>query len=311
MQQLFTRAGISLYDAKTRKHYEDLGWFLSISERIAGYSLNNFERAKELARRHAHALGWHPALINEESVKFFSMLKEEKGMFERVINSIPEEYKQNFFDNVAAFRELRDKEVQIRSALRKGRINLESVLENVCDLEPYVQDAVIAIYKELLVPIRMNNEKEFIESISYKDTILVTLRVKEDHKRIVGYVKGGALERYTLRHGTLDENFGKSKTVFMEWISIRPGYWGHGGGHLLRRAFLNEAAGRGYKFLTSNVHRDVLMRRINTGQRIEIVQKYDPDKLDYYRIELENQILPKDIHTKAPTSEAMKLEGKV
>lgn len=310
MQELFTRAGITLSDSKSRKHYEDLGWFLSISERIAGYALSNFERARELARRHAHALGWHPALINEESVNFFSMLKEEKGMFERVITSIPEEYKQNFFDNVAAFRELWDREVEIRSALRKGRINLESVLEKVGGLESHVRDTIIAIYKEFFVPIRMNNEKEFIESISYKDTIIVTLRVKEHDKRIVGYVKGGALERYTLRHGTLDENFGKNNTTFMEWISIRPGYWGQGGGHLLRRKFLNEAARRGYKFLTSYVHRDVLMRRINTGQIIEIVQKYDPDKLDYYRIDLENQILFKDKHNVASPQGAMKLGGK-
>lgn len=80
MLELFTRAGIPLYDGETRKHYEELGWSLSISERIAGYTLGDFERAKELARGNAHALGWHPSLINEESVKYFSLLKEEKEM---------------------------------------------------------------------------------------------------------------------------------------------------------------------------------------------------------------------------------------
>ena len=212
MQELFTTAGIPLYDHETRNHYVELGWFLSISERIAGYALGDFERAKEIARRNAHALGWHPSLINEESVKYFSLLKEEKEIFDRVVMSIPDEYKSNFFNNVAAFRELWNKEVEIRSLIRKGKITLESLLEHVGDLEAYVRKAVLAIYKELFVPIRMNNEREFIESISCKETILVSLRVKEDYKRIVGYVKGGPLESYTLRQGTLDENYGRDNT---------------------------------------------------------------------------------------------------
>ena len=64
IQELFTTAGIPENDITLRKHYEDLGWFLSISDRVAGYSLGNFERSKELARRNAHSLGWHPSVIN-------------------------------------------------------------------------------------------------------------------------------------------------------------------------------------------------------------------------------------------------------
>ncbi len=288
MQELFTIAGIPPENLRKRKHYEDLGWFLSVSERIAGYALWDFERAKELARRNAHALGWHPSLINEESIKYFSTLKEEREMFDRVISSIPEEYRVNFFKNVAAFRELWEKEVEIASSLRKGKITLMTSLENVTHIEPYVNDAVHTTYKELFVPIRMNNETEFNKSLSDEKTILLTLRIKEDFKKIVGYVKGGPIERYTLRHGTLDENYGKGNTAFMEWTSIRPGYWGHGGGHTLRIGFLQEAKKRGYSFLTSYVHRDVLIRRINAGEKIKLVQKYDPDKLDYYRTDLRN-----------------------
>ena len=72
MQELFTHAGIPESDTLKREHYERLGWFLSVSERIAGYALGNFERAMELVWRNAHALGWHPSLINEESVKYFT-----------------------------------------------------------------------------------------------------------------------------------------------------------------------------------------------------------------------------------------------
>ena len=101
--------------------------------------------------------------------------------------------------------------------------------------------------------------------------------------------KVAALENYQLRHGTHDENFGKRNTVFMEWIGIKTGFWGENGGHILRSEFLNEAKLRGYSYLSSYVHRNVIEHRVNRGENIEIIQKYDPDKLDYYRANLNNQ----------------------
>jgi hypothetical protein len=92
IQELFTSAGIPENDITIRKHYEDLGWFLSISDRITVYSLGNFEHCKELARRNAHSLGSHPSVINTESVKYFISLKEEKEMFERVLDGVSKEY---------------------------------------------------------------------------------------------------------------------------------------------------------------------------------------------------------------------------
>ncbi|HEY6535713.1 MAG TPA: hypothetical protein VIY08_07970, partial [Candidatus Nitrosocosmicus sp.] len=65
-------------DIKRLEHYQHLGWFLSVCERIAGYSLGDFEYANKLARSNAHALGWHPCVINEESVKYFDALKKRK-----------------------------------------------------------------------------------------------------------------------------------------------------------------------------------------------------------------------------------------
>ena len=157
---------------------------------------------------------------------------------------------------------------------------------------------------------------DFISSLSNPDTILITLRIKREkrlyqnnnppnkekdairdiditkednsyeNEAIVGYVKGGSLEKYNLRRGTFDENYGKKNTVYMEWICIKPGYWGSTGGHLLRMNFLQEAKKRGYNFITGYVHRNVIMKRIDKGEIIEVVQKYDPDKLDYYRIDL-------------------------
>ena len=39
-------------------------------------------------------------------------------------------------------------------------------------------------------------------------------------------------------------------------------------------------------YVSSYVHRNVLQHRIERGENIEVVQRYDPDKLDYYRIDL-------------------------
>lgn len=286
MQELFTRAGIPEDDIERRRHYEDLGWFLSVSERMAGYALGNFEHSKELARRNAHALGWHPSLINEESVKYFSVFKDEKGMVDRVLEGIPEEYRKEFSNNVEAFKEAWEEEMSVRNSINKHELKLVSVVEKVDnELDPHVKEAVMDLYRKLPVPIRIDEEK-FRNSLSDKDTILITLRINEEYGKIIGYAKGGPLEHYKLRRGTHEENRGKKNTAYLESISIMPGYWGGTGGHILRLQFLAEAKRRGYQYASAYVHRNVIMHRISNGESIEIVQKYDPDRLDYYRQDL-------------------------
>ena len=68
-------------------------------------------------------------------------------------------------------------------------------------------------------------------------------------------------------------------------------YWT--GGHFLRIKFLNEAINSGYRFVTGYAHRDVILQRKKKMELIEIVHKYDPDKLDYYRIDLNNSLYQK------------------
>jgi hypothetical protein len=295
MDGLFTHAGISEYDIETRQHYKNLGWFLSVSERIAGYALGDHERSMELARMNAHALGWHPSRINEESVRYFSILKEERKMFGTVMYGVPEDCKKNYFENVAAFNMAWSKEIITRNLIRQNRINLMPVIEKVSenngiDHITSVKESVIKLYKELLPPVGIKNVEEFKKSLDRQDTILITLRINKDNHNhtgeIMGYVKGGPLEYYRLRSGTHDENIGKYNTAYMEWISIKPGFWGENGGHILRIEFLREARRRGYLYVSSYVHRNVVQKRIENGEKIDIVQKYDPDKLDYYRCDL-------------------------
>ena len=297
MQELFTDAGIPESDTLKRKHYERLGWLLSVSERIAGYALGNFERARELARRNAHALGWHPSLINEESVKYFSALKEEKEVFEYVLDGLPEIYKNNFFNSIQAFREAWQQEIDIRNSIRAGKTTLVPIVENCVDDNKdnqYLVESIVDIHRQLPAPIRVD-EKKFVSALSDSNTILITLRINDTSGDIVGYVKGGPLENYQLRRGTHDENLGKNNTAYMEYMSIRPGYWGVTGGHLLRLEFLKHSRHRGYSFVTSYVHRQVIVHRIEEGEDIEIVQKYDPDKLDYYRIDLRKLVIDRAV----------------
>ena len=297
MQELFTHAGIPENDTLKRKHYERLGWLLSVSERIAGYALGNFERARELARRNAHALGWHPSLINEESVKYFSALKEEKEVFEYVLDGLPEIYKNNFFNSIQAFREAWQQEIDIRNSIRACKTTLVPIVENCVDDNKdsqYLVESIVDIHRQLPAPIRVD-EKKFVSTLSDSNTILITLRINDTSGDIVGYVKGGPLENYQLRRGTHDENLGKNNTAYMEYMSIRPGYWGVTGGHLLRLEFLKHSRHRGYSFVTSYVHRQVIVHRIEEGEDIEIVQKYDPDKLDYYRIDLRNLVIDRAV----------------
>ncbi|MGH9878671.1 MAG: hypothetical protein ACRD5H_13630, partial [Nitrososphaerales archaeon] len=130
------------------------------------------------------------------------------------------------------------------------------------------------------------DERMFRKSFSNHDTILMTLRIDDANGNILGYAKGVWLENYKLRRGTEDENKGRRNTVYLDPIGIKPSYWGGAGGHLLRLQFLSEAKRRGYAFVTGYAHRGVIMQRINRSESIEIVQKYDPDKLDYYRYNL-------------------------
>jgi len=287
MNHLFSKAGIPIEDEKTRKYYHDLGWFLSVSERVAGYALGNFDRAIELARLNAHGLGWHPSLINQESVKYFSLLKGEKEMLERILNSVSEKYKQNFLENIAKFKEAWIQEVEIKRSLRKNEISLIPNMEDKnVKIDPAIVNSIIDIRNDLNGPLQVTNRQEFVESLSHPDTILITLRVKEKDRMVIGFAKGGPLEQYQLRRGTNDANYGKKNTVFIESIYIRPGYWGEKGGHILRLQFLTRSKKLGYEYVTGYVHRGVLLRRSNKGEPIQLVQKYDPDKLDYYRIEL-------------------------
>ncbi|MDN5846685.1 MAG: hypothetical protein L0H53_10480 [Candidatus Nitrosocosmicus sp.] len=289
IDELFEEAGISQHDIKIRERFRSLGWFLSVSERIAGYALGNYEHARDIARRNAHALGWHPSVINKNSVKFFdSMMLEEKEMFDFIMLNVPSEFRKNFYDNVAYFKESWNRELGLKDSKRGIKLifvtegHSSKVDENTMKILLDINNRVSTLMRQ--------NEDYFRRTIADESSILVTLRMNNSAGDVIGYAKGGPLENYELRTGTVDVNKGSKNTVYLEGVSVLEGYWGGSGGHYLRIKFLGEAIKNEYSYVTGYVHRDVINQRKKKSEIIEIVQKYDPDKLDYYRIDLNNSI---------------------
>lgn len=289
INDLLSQTGIPKSDFDSRERYKELGWFLSVSERIAGYALGNFEHAKDMAKRNAHALGWHPSVINKNSVKYFDYLMvEEKKMFDLILLHIPLEFRKNFYDNVAYFKDSWNKELGLKNS-KKGTRLLFVVEQRDMKLKKETAETLLNINRQVSAIIQLNDDY-FKDTLLDNHSILVTLRMNSNVGDIIGYAKGGPIENYELRPGTTDKNIGMMNTIYLEGVVILEGYWGDSAGHFLRIKFLKEAIEQGFKYVTGFVHRDVIMQRKKKSELIEIVQKFDPDKLDYYRIDLNNPI---------------------
>ena len=132
----------------------------------------------------------------------------------------------------------------------------------------------------------MSTSDDFVESIHDKDTILNTLRIGDSRGPIIGFAKGGPLEKYNFQLKINDENHGKNNTAFLEPLALKNGYWGFHGGREIRQLFLMQVHAQGFQFMTSFAMRDVIQYRINQKKGIEFVKKFDPERWDYYRVTL-------------------------
>lgn len=290
---LLSKSGIDVHNITLLKKYQDLGWFLSVAERIAGYVFGNFDHAKDIARKNAHALGWHPAVINRNSVIYFNSLKQEdKQMFDLIMLNISSNSKKNFYLNINSFKNAWNKEIELKYT-NKGKLKLFLSVENAFTLSnPSVNKPIFDIYRDAPSLIRIN-ENDFKNSLYDDKLIMITLRLENINGKIIGFSKGGPLENYELRVGTIDLNYGLHNTIYLEGLNVLEGYWGETGGHILRIKFLLESQRRGYQFVTGYTHRDVILKRILNNENIAVVQRYDPDKLDYYRTDINNTIYKK------------------
>jgi len=284
IQNYFSNTEIK--DNKERqKHFRDLGHFLSVADRIGGYSLGDFQKAMEMAKMNAHSSSWHPALIVRRSVVFFEdMLNNEPDMCQRVLNGLPKHMRKNFLDNIVGFMKLRQEEIQIYNQFVFDELPLVPCIQK-STLSDDVLDELLSIYRELPKPLQFTRD-DFIESIRDPDTILNMLRIGNSTGKIIGFAKGGPLEKYDFDFDFEDKNRGKNNTVFLEPIAIKNGYWGFHGGRELRQLFMMQVQSKGFKFMTSFAMRDVIDERKKNDKNVVFVKKFDPERWDYFRVAL-------------------------
>jgi hypothetical protein len=286
IEECFERSEITKNNDQKQAHFMNLGWFLSIVDRVSGYALGDFSKALDMAKKNAHALTWHPSLITKRSVSYFEdLLNNESRMCQSVLRSLPNEMRKNFMNSVISFMRMREKEIKIESECVFDRLKLVPCKDSIkTRRDNKFISKIFSIYDELPKPLQFTRIG-FTESISNEETIFVTLRINDKGGEIVGFAKGGPLENYNLREEISDENFGQKNTIFLEPIALKMGYWGFSGGSHLRDLFYKEARERNYKFLTSFGLRDVIRERVSK-ESAEFVRLFDPEHWDYYRVNL-------------------------
>ena len=282
----FERSKITKNNPETQKHIMELGWYLSVVDRISGYVLGDFTKAMEMAKMNAHALAWRPSIIVRTSVAYFEeLLNKETSMLKAILKELPKEMRKNFFDTVLSFMRIREQEVSIQADYLYENLKLIPTIEN----QLIQEDAEFAqtLYNILIeLPKTLQFGKEnFKESIKNPKTIINTLRLNNNKGEIVGFAKGGPLESYQLREEIRDENYGLKNTVFLEPLALKMGYWGLRGGSEMRHMFVMQAHSMKYKYMTSFALRDVIRARIDK-EEAEFVQVFDPERWDYYRVKL-------------------------
>ena len=272
-------------DKKQQEHFRELGHFLSVSDRIGGYSLGDFTKAMNMAKMNAHSSSWHPAFIVTRSVSFFEdMLNNEPAMCHRVLFGLPKHMRKNFLDTITEFMELRQEEIRIYNKFVYDGLPLVPCIEKN-QISDDVADVLLSIYRELPKPLQFTRD-DFIESLDDPETILNTLRVGSANGPIVGFAKGGPLEKYNFDLEFKDRNRGKNNTIFLEPVAIKNGYWGFHGGREIRQLFMMQVQSKGYKFMTSFAMRDVIDERKQNDKNVVFVKKFDPERWDYFRVTL-------------------------
>ncbi len=269
-----------------QQHIMKIGEYLSVVDRVSGYVLGDFSKAMEMAKMNAHALAWRPSLIVRSAVAYFEeLLNKETFMVKGILKVLTNEMRKNFFNTVLSFMRIRQQEITIQADHAYENLKLVPTIEGMSkrNEEGFIKE-IYDIFLELPKPLQFSKEK-FTESVKDPNVILNTLRINDKNGEIVGFAKGGALEKYNLREEIRDENYGLGNTVFLEPIAVKMGYWGLKGGSEMRHLFVMQSHSMKYKHLTSFALRGVIQARIDK-ERAEFVQQFDPERWDYYRIKV-------------------------
>jgi len=286
IKQCFKKSELTKNNEVYQEHILYLGWYLSVIDRVSGYTLGNFSKAMEMAKMNAHALAWRPSLIVRSSVAYFEeLLNKETEMCKIILKSLPKHMRKNFFNTVLSFMNLRQQEITVQADYAYENLKLIPTIEHMSTRkDPRFIQTLYSIFEELPAPLQFSKEN-FEESVKNPDVILNTLRLNDRQGEIVGFAKGGLLETYQLRPEVKDENYGLNNTVFLEPLALKMGYWGLQGGSEMRHMFIMQSHSKKFKFLTSFALRDVIRARVDK-EKAEFVTLFDPERWDYYRIKI-------------------------
>lgn len=286
IKECFLASDITRNNLTAQQKIMEMGWFLSVAERVGGYSLGGFSKGMEMAKMNAHALAWHPSFIVRRAVTYFEdLLNDDSLMLWRIMGLLPKEMRKNFMDNVQSFFAIRQQEIMIRAEYLYGNLVLIPTIETMeTRRDPEFAKKIFEIFCQLPRPLQFLRDR-FRESVMDPATILTTLR-QQPGGEIIGYAKGGPLEEYNLRSEIKDVNYGMGNTVFLEPLQLKMGYWGMRGGSEMRHLFAMQANAKRYTYLTGFALRDVVRRRVQNYENAEFVALFDPERWDYYRIKL-------------------------
>ena len=286
IKQSFQNSDLTRNNQPLQQHIMEIGWYLSVIDRISGYATGDFAKAMEMAKMNAHALAWRPSLIVRSAVAYFEeLLNKETEMSTAILRTLPKEMRKNFFNTVLSFMKIRQQEITIQADFSYENLKLVPTIESMSTRED--SDFIKSLYDIFLeLPRPLQFEKDnFEKSIKDSQIIINTLRLNDKNGEVVGFSKGGPLEKYKLREEIKDENYGLGNTVFLEPLALKMGYWGLKGGSEMRHMFIMQAHSMKYKYLTSFALRDVIRARIDKEQA-EFVTLFDPERWDYYRIKI-------------------------
>jgi hypothetical protein len=286
IKECFNSSDLTRSNLPYQEHIMEMGWYLSVVDRISGYALGDFSKAMEMAKMNAHALAWRPSLIVRSAVAYFEeLLNKETDMAKGILKILPKEMRKNFFDTVLSFMEIRQQEITIQAKCSYENLKMIPTIESMATRnDPKFISSLYEIFLELPSPLQFEKEN-FEKSVKDPQVIINTLRLNGRDGEVVGFSKGGPLENYKLREEIRDENYGLGNSIFLEPLALKMGYWGLKGGSEMRHMFIMQAHSMKFKFLTSFALRDVIRARIDKEQA-EFVTLFDPERWDYYRIKL-------------------------
>ena len=74
IKQYFEKSESTKNNQQLQNHIMEMGWYLSVIDRMSGYALGDFKKSMEMAKMNAHALAWRPSLIVRNAVAYFEEL---------------------------------------------------------------------------------------------------------------------------------------------------------------------------------------------------------------------------------------------